>query len=107
LAEVNDACALLISENAEVLIDYIYKHTDRAPYDDPKVRVGLVLKTLLRSGNDSATVNSSTIEPATSDLTELISQADPVERKVYTDELTFLHRCTLLDDLISLNTSAQ
>jgi len=107
LPEVNDACALLISENAEVLIDYIYQNTEREPYNNPVVRVGLVIKTLLRSGNDVVTVNASIIEPATKDLTDLISaSSNPVERKIYTDELKFLRRCTLLDDLISLNTVA-
>ena len=107
LPEVNDACALLISENAEVLIEYIYNNTDRAPYDNPVTRVGLVIKTLLRAGNDVVNVNAAVIEPATKDLHGLIDgAASPVERKIYTDELTFLQRCTLLDDLISLNTVA-
>lgn len=107
LPEVNNACALLISENAELLITYIYQNTDRAPYDNPVTRVGLVIKTLLRSGNDAVNINASIIEPATEDLTSLIANStSPVERKIYTDELTFLRRCTLLDDLISLNTVA-
>lgn len=107
LPEVNEACALLISENAEVLIDYIYQNTHRAPYDNPSVRVGLVLKTLLRAGNDATKVSTSTIEQATSDLTELLAHSNSsVERKIYTDELKFLRSCTMLDDLISLNTAA-
>jgi hypothetical protein len=105
LPEVNDACGLLISENAELLIDYIYNHTDRPPYDNPTVRVGLVLKTLLRSGSDTAKVSASSIEQATADLTELLAHSNNVvERKIYTDELKFLRSCTMLDDLISLNT---
>jgi hypothetical protein len=105
--EVNNACTQLVSDNAEVLIDYIYRNTDRTPYNNPLIRIGLVLKTLLRSGNETVTINAATIEPATKDLTDLISKATcPVERKIYTDELKFLRSCTLLDDLISLNTIA-
>jgi hypothetical protein len=107
LTEVNDACGLLISENAELLIDFIYKNIHRAPYDDPTVRVGLVLKTLLRSGNDSVKVSAPSIEPATNDLTGLLTNSSSdIERKIYTDELKFLRSCTILDDLISLNTLA-
>lgn len=105
LPEVNNACSQLISENASLLIDYIYNNTDRAPYNDPIMRVGLVLKTLLRSGNDSVTVNASTIEPATKDLQVLVNNAQsPIQRSIYMEELKFLRGCTLLDDLISLNT---
>lgn len=105
LAEVNDACGLLISENAESLIDFIYQNTDRTPYDNPVIRVGLVLKTLLRSGNDSAKVGAASIEPATKDLSDLlVNSTSAIERKIYTDELKFLRSCTMLDDLISLNT---
>lgn len=108
LDDVDEACAQLVSDNAELLIEYIYQNTDRAPYNNPITRIGLVLRTLLRSGNEAVTVNSSTIEPATHDLIELIAKAtNPVERKIYTDELKFLRGCTLLDDLISLNTVAQ
>lgn len=107
LPEVNEACVQLISENAELLINYIYQHTDREPYNNQVTRVGLVLKTLLRSGNDSVTINATVIEPVTCDLKELIAgTTDTYERTIYTEELKFLRGCTLLDDLISLNTAA-
>lgn len=107
LPEVGDACAVLISRNAEHLINNIYENSTVEPFDNPVVRVGLVLKTLLRTGNESAKVSADCIESATADLSELISNAETaVERKIYTDELKFLRSCTLLDDLISLNTVA-
>jgi hypothetical protein len=106
LPKVNEACTELISRNAEYLINYIYEHTEEEPFTDPRVRVGLVLKTLLRSGNDSVTVNSSVIEPATKDLSDLANNSSSqVERNIYIEELKFLRSCTLLDDLISLNTA--
>ena len=105
LDNVQYACMHLISENAEFLINYIYDSTDREPYNDPVTRVGLVLKTLLKSGGDSVTVRSDVIEPATEDLQNLITSCDDlVKQKIYADELKFLRSCTLLDDLISLNT---
>lgn len=107
LPEISDACGILISRNAEHLINNIYENATVEPFDNPVIRVGLVLKTLLRTGNESAKVTADCIEPATSDLMELISNAETaIERKIYTDELKFLRSCTLLDDLISLNTTA-
>lgn len=108
LESVNNACSQLISDNAQHLIRYIYSHQQDYPYNDPKTRVGLVLKTLLKTGNEVATVKSDAIEPAIKDLTKLINESpSQSERNVYTDELKFLGSCTILDDLISLNTAPQ
>ena len=105
LDDVNNASVQLISDNAESLINYIYDNTDKEPYNDPLTRVGLVLKTLLKSGGESVTVKANVIEPATDDLQNLITGCENlVQQKIYTDELKFLRSCTLLDDLISLNT---
>tara|TARA_Y100000389_G_C17082560_1_gene327343 strand:- start:33 stop:407 length:375 start_codon:yes stop_codon:yes gene_type:complete len=105
LGDVNNACVQLISDNAESLINYIYNNTDKEPYTNPVTRIGLVLKTLLRSGGESVTIKANVIEPATDDLQNLITGCDNlVQQKIYTDELKFLRSCTLLDDLISLNT---
>jgi hypothetical protein len=107
LGDVNNACVQLISDNAESLINYIYNNTDKEPYTNPVTRIGLVLKTLLRSGGESVTIKANVIEPATDDLQNLITGCDNlVQQKIYTDELKFLRSCTLLDDLISLNTVA-
>lgn len=107
LEDVNNACVQLISDNAESLINYIYDNTDKEPYNNPVTRIGLVLKTLLRSGGESVTIKANVIEPATDDLQNLITGCENlVQQKIYTDELKFLRSCTLLDDLISLNTVA-
>ncbi len=107
LDDVNNASVQLISDNAESLINYIYDNTEKEPYNDPLTRVGLVLKTLLKSGGESVTIKASVIEPATDDLQNLITGCENlVQQKIYTDELKFLRSCTLLDDLISLNTVA-
>ena len=106
---VKEACQDLISHNAEYLINYIYSNTTRAPYTDRVVRVGLSLKTLLRSASssESAIVSSEAIEPVIRDLSELIARASSsTERRMYVDELTFLQKCTVLDELVSLNTQA-
>jgi hypothetical protein len=73
LQDVNEACAVLISQNAEHLINFIYQSTDQVPYNNTRTRVGLVLKTLMR-GPDNGTVliSSDIIEPVTHDLEELI-----------------------------------
>jgi hypothetical protein len=110
LESVQQACLDLISENAEHLIRHIYTNSNRAPYNDPRIRVGLALKTLLRSSDSSDTVivNSEAVNPVIFDLTELMSKASSsVERRMLTDELTFLERCTQLEELVSLNTVRQ
>ncbi len=107
LESVQKACLDLISQNAEHLIRHIYSHVTEAPYDDSRIRVGLALKTLLRSTDSCETVivNSDVINPVIHDLTELITKASSsVERRMLTDELTFLERCTQLEELVSLNT---
>jgi hypothetical protein len=103
LVQVNEATAELIGHNAAYLINYIYAHKDRAPYSDPLTRVGLVLKTLLKSNRD---MDIQTLSPPIEDLTVLINEAvDPALRRTYLDELKYLRSCALNDDLISLNTT--
>lgn len=107
LDRVQRACLDLISQNAEHLIRHIYQHTTEAPYDDPQVRVGLALKTLLKTcdSSDSVIVSRDAIAPVTKDLNDLIKRASTsAERKILLDELMFLERSTELEELISLNT---
>ena len=105
LTEVKQAIQQLISDNAEYLIHYIYSHTDQAPYDDARVRVGLVLKILLRSGNVTNNVSSDVVDPAIDDLQSLMTaERNPEQRRTYSDEIRFLKHCTILDDMITLNT---
>ena len=110
LESVQKACLDLISQNAEHLIRHFYSQLNEAPYDSPIIRVGLALKTLLRSTDScsTVTVNTDAINPVINDLTGLIAKASTViERRMLTDELTFLQRCTQLDELVSLNTKKQ
>ena len=105
LPEVKEATAQLISDNAEHLSNYIYKHTKEAPYNSPIVRVGLVLKTMLKIADNVNPVKSETIEPAINDLMQLISTSkDASLTEVYQEELRFLKSCIILDDMITLNT---
>lgn len=105
LPEVKQATQQLISDNSEHLIRYIYEHIDKAPYNDPKIRVGLVLKTLLRSGDVTNTVSSEAVDPAIDDLQSLLTaEKNPSQRDTYAHEIRFLKHCTILDDMITLNT---
>ena len=107
LPVVHEATQDLISRNAEHLIKYIYDHKDQIPYNNKTVRVGLVLKTLLKSKDTSIDhISTQVVAPAISDLSELITAAPTtVEKRILTDELKYLEQCTLLDELISLNTT--
>jgi hypothetical protein len=110
LKSVQSASLDLISKNAEHLIRYIYSHKDEEPYTDSRVRVGLVLKTLFRSADSESTVtvDHEVIAPALDDLTRLLARTVSKEQKqIYMDELTFLERCTQLEELITLNTKGR
>ena len=102
LPSVNEATAELIGQNAVYLIDYIYANRSKAPYTDPLIRVGLVLKTLLKSNQE---LDMKTLSPAIEDLTTLINTTkDDTLRRAFNDELKYLQSCSVNDDLISLNT---
>jgi hypothetical protein len=102
LPEVKEATMKLIADNADHLICYIYKNKTTAPYNTPLIRVGLVMKTLLKTDN---TVKSETIEPVIHDLLSLISDAKDLRMtEIYQEELRFLKSCSILDDMITLNT---
>jgi hypothetical protein len=104
LPEVKDATMCLISDNAEHLIRYIYSNKEQKPYNTPLVRIGLVLKTLLKTNGNQA-VKGDVIEPAINDLIDVIALTkDPMLTDVYQEELRFLKSCTILDDMITLNT---
>ena len=107
LDSVKEACTDLIAQNAEHLISYIYANQHVTPYNDPTIRVGLSIKTLLKSPDsaESVIVNSEVINPVMEDLTGLINASkNEVEKEALMAELTFLQRCTQLDELVSLNT---
>jgi hypothetical protein len=105
LPEVKEATLKLITDNAEHLINYIYANTTKDPYTKRPVRVGLVIKTLLKTDSHNNPIKSATIEPAINDLLALIADTkDPRVIGIYQDELRFLKSCTILDDMITLNT---
>ena len=103
LPAVNEATADLIGQNAEHLINYIYANVDMFPYTDPLIRVGLVLKTLLKCNR---ILTMQTLSRPIEDLTTLINDASTeLSRRSFIDELKYIQSCTLNDDLISLNTT--
>jgi hypothetical protein len=102
LPEVKEATMKLIADNSTHLINYVYQHRTESPYDSALVRVGLVMKTLLKTDK---TVSHEIIEPAVNDLLTIISETlDFRLKEVYTEELRFLKSCCILDDMITLNT---
>jgi hypothetical protein len=108
LAEVKEATLTLISENAKHLIQYIYNNKDRKPYNLANIRIGLVMKTLLKADSTSYSVSSDTLEPVVEDLLHLIRDCkDSGMAEVYKDELRFLRSCSILDDMITLNTPSR
>ena len=108
LLEVKEATLTLISENAKHLINYIYDNKERKPYNIPNIRIGLVMKTLLKTDSTSYSVSAETLEPVIEDLLFLISDCkDNGMVEVYRDELRFLRSCCILDDMITLNTPSK
>lgn len=109
LNNVKEATAELVANNAELLIKYIYEHCEDHPYDTAEVRVGLVIKTLLKA---TGTFSSELMSSVVDDIKDLMKDKDylstfrsPSERKAALNyELSFINKYIQLDDLISLNT---
>jgi hypothetical protein len=105
LPGVQQATEALITENADHLISYIYKKQSVAPFNEPTIRVGLSIKTVLKAKDGS--INAVTLLPVIEDLRILLAAAeDPAQREIYQMEIKFLYKCMQLDDLISLNSAA-
>ena len=96
----------LIVRNAEHLIKYIYNHVNTAPYSSPEIRVGLVVKILLRSNE---TYCKDLLQPVIDDISTLMSQSssssNPERHKGLSMELSLVNKFIELDDSISLNTT--
>ena len=104
LPEIKEATSLLISKNSEHLISYVYSNPELFP--SKKIRVGLCLKVLLKSDNETHSVNRDVLENVTVDLQELLNASESdEERELYSKELRFLNHCSILDDVITLNTN--
>lgn len=110
LNNVKDATADLVANNAGYLIEYIYNNKTTSPYNNAEVRVGLVIKTLLKA---SGVFPSELMTQVVDDINDLVSDRDylsqfnsPSERKSALQyELSFINKYIQLDDLISLNTA--
>lgn len=105
MPEIKAAVTLLISKNTEKLIKFVYEHTLDL-FRDPKVRIGLALKVILKSDNETHQISREIVELVSNDLLALISNTtDESEREIYQKELRFLNHCSMLDDIITLNTN--
>lgn len=102
LPVVNRAVETLISDNLEHLIEWIYQNTDRAPYNDPKIRVGLSIKILLK-GSEGVVGPAHLMEKILNDIIMMMPNSDKEERSMLVEEYRLVQKCTELDDLISLN----
>ena len=99
----------LMVQNAEHLIKFIYQNTDKSPYDSPEVRIGLVIKILIRSNTN---YTADLLQPVVDDMQNLLSDQDylckfddPSERRnALSKELTLINKFMELDETISLNT---
>ena len=96
----------LIVQNAEHLIEYIYSHTDTAPYSNVEIRVGLVVKILIKSNRN---YSQDLLKPVINDIEELLSLNidNPKRHEGLSMELQLLNKFQELDDSISLNTVHQ
>ena len=92
----------LIVRNAEHLIGYIYDHVNTAPYSNTEIRVGLVVKILLKSNE---TYGKDLLQPVIDDIEELMSSSNPERHKGLSMELSLVNKFIELDDSISLNTT--
>lgn len=107
---INNASSDLIVENAEHLIRHIYDNTDRSPYNKRDVRIGLVIKILVKSSTNYPT---DVLQPVVDDIQALMADskylrtfANPGERKdALGKELSLVNKFIELDDTISLNTT--
>ena len=102
----------LIVQNAVVLIKYIYQHTDISPYDNPEIRVGLVIKILLKSNTN---YDSDLLVPVIEDVEKMMENKEylqktgnEVEKHIaLSKELSLLNKFQELDDTLSLNTAVR
>jgi hypothetical protein len=99
---VNRAVETLISDNSEHLISWIYQNTDKEPYNNPTIRVGLSIKILLKCSEGSIGPTH-LMEKILNDIVNLLPTADATERSILVEEYRLVQKCTELDDLISLN----
>ncbi len=92
----------LVVQNAEHLINYIYTHTDNAPYSNAEIRVGLVVKILIKSNRNYP---QDLLQPVINDIEELLTENidNPDRHEGLSMELQLLNKFKELDDSISLN----
>jgi hypothetical protein len=102
LPVINKAVENLMSDNSEHLISWIYQNDTIVPYNDPRIRVGLSLKILIKC-TEGTVAPVHLMEKIIQDIVNLLTIANPQERSVLIEELRLVQKCTELDDLISLN----
>ncbi len=99
----------LIVQNAQTLIKYIYANKETSPYDVVEVRVGLVIKILLKSQEN---YESELLQPVIEDIENMMeddeylkASGNSEERHLaLSKELSLLNKFQELDDTITLNT---
>jgi hypothetical protein len=99
---------ILLIDNAQNLINYIYQNTTSDPYTNPEIRIGLAIKILLKTDNYFDIV---VLQPIINDIEFLMNNeeylaefANPEERlQNLTNELILINKYKELSDTISLN----
>ena len=100
----------LIVSNADKLIMFIYENKTKLEYSDPEIRVGLVLKILLKANNY---FEIDLLRPVIQDIEYLYTNesylrlfSSPEERKkCLSKELILVNKYIELSETISLNRS--
>jgi hypothetical protein len=109
---IDNASSLLIVENAAHLITYIYNNTNNETYKKRDVRVGLVIKILVKVKSNS-NFPASVLQPVVDDIQALMADhhylasfKNPSDRRcALVKELSLINKFIELDDTISLNTT--
>jgi len=99
---------ILLIDNAQNLINYIYQNTTSDPYTNPEIRIGLAIKILLKTDNYFDIV---VLQPIINDIEFLMNNeeylaefSNPEERlQNLTNELILINKYKELSDTISLN----
>jgi hypothetical protein len=100
--DVKIAARNLMKNMAPTLIKSIYRNKEE--YNEPVVRVGLVLKVLLKLDLEKNPLDSDILEPVIDDLRQVIKNTqDEFQKNIYEDELRYLKCCIIHSDMVTLN----
>ena len=109
ISDIDKSTNLLIFQNAEYLINYIYKNKTKEPYNTAETRIGLSIKILLKS---EQLYSPEILSYIVDDIQFLLTDENHLNKYLSRDlrinalsqELALINKFLDLDDTISLNT---